>query len=150
RNATVRGNRSRWLSRGMVAAAWRGRLRALSAFTRVFDAPTARIRVGKLNQRERRIRLAVEASPIRAAATSATISKGGFDDSAGGLDEPAFAVDGLAVEPRDEPISDQRRREGAEIRRRHVAHRVSAVGINDQLARARHGANHSLGVLERA
>src|SRR5215471_20268589 len=81
---------------------------------------------------------------------SATISKGGFDDSAGGLDEPAFAVDGLAVEPRDEPISDQRRREGAEIRRRHVAHRVSAVGINNQLARARHGTNHSLGVLERA
>src|SRR5215472_14345158 len=48
----------------------------------------------------------------RRAATGPTISKGGFDDTAGGVDEPAFAIDGLAVEPRDEPISDQRRREG--------------------------------------
>src|SRR5262249_31128196 len=44
-----------------------------------------------------------------------TISKSGFDDSAGRVDQPAFAVDGLAIEPRDEPISDQHRREGAEI-----------------------------------
>src|SRR5215471_16753 len=65
---------------------------------------------------------------------SATISKGGFDDSAGGLDEPAFAVDGLAVEPRDEPIGDQRRREGAEIGCGHIAHRVPAIDINDELA----------------
>src|SRR5262245_19327848 len=72
----------------------------------------------------------------RRVATRPTISKSGFDDSAGGVDEPAFAVDGLAVEPRDEPISDQHRREGAEIGCGHVAHRVSAVGINDQLARA--------------
>src|SRR6516225_3972634 len=76
------------------------------------------------------------APPERRAAIRPTISKGGFDDMAGGLDEPAFAADGFAVEARDEPIGDQRRREGTEIGCGHIAHRVPAIGINDQLARA--------------
>ena len=51
-----------------------------------------------------------------------TISKGVFDDSSGGLNKPALGIERLAVEPRNKPIG--------------VPHRVSALGIHDQLARA--------------
>src|SRR6516225_8105312 len=85
-------------------------------------------------------------SGIRAAARS----QRSLDDATGRLHEPALALERLAVEPGDEPIGEHRRREWTEVGRRYAAHGVPAVGIDHQLARAGHGANHALAVLERA
>ena len=70
--------------------------------------------------------------------------------SSGWLHEPALTFKRLAVEARDQPIGDQRRRERAKIGRGNTANGMSAVGVDDQLARRGHRVHHALGIRQRA
>src|SRR5262249_51901754 len=72
------------------------------------------------------------------------------DDAAGRLDVPALALEWLAGEPGRQPVGDQPGRGRPDTGPRYVADGMAAVGIDHQLARAAHDADHALGVLERA
>jgi hypothetical protein len=70
--------------------------------------------------------------------------------SSGRIYKPALALDGLAVEPRYQPVGDHAGRERAKIGGRHIAHGMPAVGVDDKLARRGHRAHHALGECQRA
>jgi len=69
-------------------------------------------------------------------------------NSSGRLDEPALALERLPLS-RATSQSHQGRGEWTQIGRGNITQRVPAVGVDHQPARTGHGADHSLGVLER-
>src|SRR5262249_9910100 len=76
-------------------------------------------------------------------------SQGRGRDLPSRIDEPALALERLAIEPRDHPIRHEREWERPEIGRRHIADGMAAVRINHQLSRTGHRPYHALGMFER-
>ena len=61
----------------------------------------------------------------------------GHGNPPGRLHKPALALERFAGKPRHQPIGDEGRREWTEVGRRHVADRMTAFGVDHELARAR-------------
>src|ERR1051325_6219813 len=77
------------------------------------------------------------------------LSERGGDDAAGGLDEPALARERGAVERGRHPVGHEALREGAEVRRGHVADGVPRILIDDQALRSAEGLHQALRVDQR-
>src|SRR5499426_2061643 len=72
----------------------------------------------------------------------------GFDDTAARLDVPLLAGEQLAVQGRRHPVRHEYRRERSEVRRRHVADRVTRVLVDHQPLRPSEYRHQPLGVDE--
>src|SRR5260221_3596265 len=77
-------------------------------------------------------------------------SECGLVDSAGRVDEPAFALKRLAGEAFRHPIGRKDARRWAGIGGRHAADRMPRAGVDDQIPRPLHFLEHALDILDRA